>query len=302
MKQYLLCLLSILIFTTCKREPSVLLAQRWDFVAIDMPKLEKFLDHIGEESDNISVTMQKLFLGNKLILRKDSTFDLLLMKQYVHGIWKYDKTTKNIHLFDESAKKLDIQFGVDTLNSVALKIDTDEFAIEKLASGHVNDPFIGNYLFGKSYYQFYLKQSDDHYSKASEDPYSKENNWWRIKPSQPESDEQIKKRVLNHLNFWRLIFHDADKYQRPYVSYNWFASPLVVASNGVVMKLYDDVKNEWDENFYDSVQAHRGYELMRKCFSKKIKYLETDNKYRRDEDIIKQLTSNFLEATGMKKE
>src|SRR5581483_9412090 len=111
MKQFLLCILLILVFTTCKREPSALLAQRWDFVAMDMPKLEKFLDHIGEESDNMSVTMQKLFLGNKLILRKDSTFDLLLMKQYVHGTWKYDKATKSIHMFDESAKKLDIQFG-----------------------------------------------------------------------------------------------------------------------------------------------------------------------------------------------
>lgn len=166
----------------------------------------------------------------------------------------------------------------------------------------MNDPFVGRYLFGKAYYQFLLKQSDFHYSNLSNDPYSKENNWWRIKPSKPESDEQLKKRVLNHLAFWQLLFHDADKNDLPYVSYNWFASPLVIATNGVVMKFYDDVKNEWDQNFYDSVQAHKGYELMRKCFSKKIKYLQTDNKYLRNEDMIRQLTSNFLEATGVKKD
>jgi len=102
--------------------------------------------------------------------------------------------------------------------------------------------------------------------------------------------------VLNHLAFWQLLFHDADDKKRNHVSYNWFSSPLVVASNGVVMKFYDEVKKEWNQNFYDSVQAHLGYELMLKCFSKKIKYMQTDNKYLRNEDIIKQLTNNFLEA------
>jgi hypothetical protein len=269
---------------------------------MDMPKLEAFLERIGEDGDNMRTTMQKLFLGNKLILRDDSTFDMLLMKHYIHGKWQYKKENHTLRLMDGSAKKINIEFGVDTVNVSFLKIDTDEFAIERLATPHLNDPFIGRYLFRKAYYQFLLKQSEEHYSNLFNDPYSKENNWWRIKPSQPESDEQIKKRVLNHLAFWQLLFHNADKNDAPYVSFNWFSSPLVIAANGVVMKFYDDVKNEWDENFYDSVQAHKGYEFMRKCFSKKIKYLQTDNKYLRDADIIKQLTKNFLDSMGMKKD
>jgi len=48
-------------------------------------------------------------------------------------------------------------------------------------------------------------------------------------------------------------------------------------------------------------KPHLGYELMLKCFSKKIKYMQTDNKYLRNEDIIKQLTNNFLEATDKQK-
>jgi len=303
MKKLLVCILSLMFaFINCKRDSSALLTERWDFIAMDMPGLEKFLYEVRAEDDDINVTMKKLFLGNKLILRKDSSFDLLLMKQYIHGTWKYETGKRSLRLYDESAKKLNIQFGVDTLNSNSLHVDTDEFAIEKLVADHVSDPFIGSYLFHKPYYQFFLRQANDHYSSLSKDPYSKENNWWRIKPRQPESDEQITRRVLNHLTFWQLLFHDADEYNRPYVAYNWFASPLVVASNGVVMKLYNDVKNEWDQNFYDSVQAHEGYELMRKCFSKKIKYLETDNKYLRNEDIIKQLKRNFLESTNTKRD
>lgn len=61
MKQILLCILLVLVFVTCKRESSALLAQRWDFIAMDMPKVEIFLDKIKEEGDKMSVTMQKLF-------------------------------------------------------------------------------------------------------------------------------------------------------------------------------------------------------------------------------------------------
>jgi hypothetical protein len=242
--------------------------------------------------------MKKLFLDNKLILRNDSSFDMLLMKQYIHGIWRYYPEKKILDLLDESANKLKIEFGVDTVNEHLLHLDTDEFVVEKLAGNHINDPAVGNYLFRKPYYQFFLIEDNERFPNLSEDPYSRENNWWRMKPAVPESDEQIKKRILNHLAFWKLLFRDARENDRDYVSYNWFASPLVLASNGVVMKFYDDVKSEWDENFYDSVQARKGYEMMRKCFSKKIKYLETKNKYVRNEDIIKQLTGNFLEATG----
>ena len=301
MKLLLICSSFIIILAGCKRKPSALLAQRWNFIAMDMPKLKKFLYVISEENDDAEITMKKLFLDNKLILRKDSSFDMLLMKQYIHGIWKYDEQKRILKLFDESANKVNIEFGVDTINEHSLHLDTDEFAIEKLAANHLNDPSIGDYLFHKHYYQFFLTEDNEHFSKLSEDPFSRENNWWRIKPLHYENNEQIKNRVLNHLAVWQLLFHDARKNERAYVSYNWFSSPLVIASNGVVMKLYGDVKKEWDENFYDSVQAQKGYEMMRKCFSKKIKYLETDNKYLRNEDIIKQLTSNFLEAMNGEK-
>lgn len=288
--------LSILLVAGCRRDPSVFLAGRWNFASIDMPMVDKFLYEIHDDDDDAATTMKKLFLGNKLILRSDSSFDLLLMKQYLHGRWQYHPDTKSLNLLDASAKRLKIEFHVDTVNNSVLHIDTDEFTLQKVVSGHLTNPNAGSLLLHKAYYQFYLDEDPDHYRKLSSDPYSVMNNWWRIKPPAHESDEQIRKRVLNHLAFWQLLFHDADENNRPYISYNWFSSPLVIASNGVIMKLYEDVKTEWDENFFDSMDAHKGYELMRQCFSKKLSYLQTDNKYVRNEDIVKQLTRNFTEA------
>src|SRR6266542_2679292 len=141
----------------------------------------------------------KIFLGNKLILRKDSSFDMLPMKEYMHGRWSYNKETKHLSLSDESAKRHNIVFGVDAVNIYSLHVDTGEFAIKKLAEDHVQDNYIGNYLFHKAYYQFFLRADKDRYPDLSEDIYSKENNWWRIKPQQPESNEQIKKKCLTIL-------------------------------------------------------------------------------------------------------
>src|SRR5215471_13573176 len=117
MKLLLSCIFFAIICAGCKRESTDFLAQRWNFVAIDMPKLQKFLNVISEGDDDPAITMKKLFLDNKLILRKDSSFDMVLMKQYVHGKWQYDAAKKTIDLFDESANKLNIEFGVDTVNA-----------------------------------------------------------------------------------------------------------------------------------------------------------------------------------------
>jgi hypothetical protein len=218
----------ITILASCKKDSSAWLAQRWNFVSMDMPRLQVFLNAISEENDDADITMKKLFLANKLILRRDSSFDLLLMKQYIHGTWHYNRQRKILDLFDASANKLHIQFGVDTVDANSLYLDTDEFAIEKLAGNHLNDPSIGSYLFHKSYYQFFLTADKERFSRLVEDPYSKDNNWWRMKPLRRETDEQINERVLNHLAFWQLLFHDAQKNDREYVSYNWFSSPSLL--------------------------------------------------------------------------
>jgi hypothetical protein len=76
--------------------------------------------------------------------------------------------------------------------------------------------------------------------------------------------------VLNHLAFWQLFFHDADKKERVYVSYNWFSSPLVVGSNGVVLKLYDDVKKNGTRIFMTHPSHAKDMSLCANASAKKL--------------------------------
>lgn len=293
----LLLSLCVLVCAGCKEEPAAALVNRWDFVALKTPEMHKILPNLGSSGTDIETMMRQFLLDYKLILRKDSSFDLVLFRQYVHGKWNYDPETKYLHLHDASAGRFNLVFHIDTVNANVLKLDLDEFGMDKLTALHATDENGYRHLQGKAYCQFLLTVNNDRYRDATDDPYSMENNWWRMKPSEPEADERIKERVLNHLRFWELIFTDAEDYEREWVSYNWFASPLVIAVNGAQLSFYKEVQRQWDCNFFDSSDAQKGYALMRKCFSKKINYLKTENKYRRSADMIHQLTDNLVNAT-----
>jgi len=296
MKQLICCLILLISLAACKRDSSDLLVGRWDFSSLEMPGMPDFLYEIKKTGDDNALTFKKFLLGDKLILRKDSTFDLVMLKQYIHGSWKYDKENKNLFLKDVSANKLNMTVRIDSVNAVRLIFDIDEFSLNKIVNLHAADNNYYDLLQNKSYCQFYLDVDREQYSDLKNDPYSIENNKWRVKPFEQETDKQIKERVFNHLDFWQNLFADAQEKERSYVAYSWFDSPLVVAENGVKLEFYDEHKREWDQNFYDSTDANKGYQMMRKCFSKKLKFMETDDKYKRHEDVIKQLKTNYTEA------
>ena len=296
MKKLFCCFILAISLAACKRDSSELLVGRWDFSSLEMPDMPDFLYEIKKTGDDNALTFKKFLLGDKLILRKDSTFDLVMLKQYIHGSWKYDKESKNLFLKDVSANKLNMTVRIDSVNALRLIFDIDEFSLNKIVNLHAADNNYYDLLQNKSYCQFYLDINREQYSDLKNDPYSIENNKWRVKPFEQETDKQIKERVFNHLDFWQNLFADAQEKERSYVAYSWFDSPLVVAENGVKLEFYDEHKREWDQNFYDSTDANKGYQMMRKCFSKKLKFMETDDKYKRHEDVIKQLKANYTEA------
>ena len=296
MKKLLCFLLITTSLFSCKKDPSALLIGRWDFMKLEMPGMYDLISDIKYTGDNDETAMQRFLLGNKLVLRKDSTFDLVMLKQYIHGTWAYDKTSQNLFLKDASSAKFDLTVRIDSITSNKLIFDIDQFTLNKFIDKHAAENNFYHMLMNKSYCQFYLTIDKDRYSNLEEDPYSIENNKWRVQPAKAESNNEIKQRVLNHLTFWQNLFADAQEFDKAYISYNWFDSPLIIASNGVQLEYYNQHKLEWDQNFYDSAQANKGYQMMRQCFNKKIDFMQTDNKYRKQEDVIQQLKTNYLEG------
>ena len=293
MKKLCCCLLFACVLFSCKKDPAEFLVGRWDFSRLEMPQMYDLIGNIKDARDNDAIALKRFLLGNKLILRSDSTFDMVILKQYMHGNWRYNKSNQHLELDDASGNELDLVVRIDSITPNRLIFDIDQFSLNKIVNKHSSANNYYDLLLNKAYCQFYLDLDKDKYSNLEDDPYSIYNNRWRVKPVTAETDQQIKERVLNHLGFWKLLFKDGQEFDRPYISYNWFDSPLVVAGNGVQLDYLYKHDKEWMQNFYDSAQAQKGYALMDKSFEQKIKFKKTDNKYEKQEDMVRQLMENL---------
>jgi len=295
MKKILLATLLIITAVCCKKSPGKMIAGRWEFKdaspiysgsAGNNPETSREPD----EEDAPAFSTQGMF-GNRLILRSDGTFDVCLLQAYMHGNWRYDEKQKQLKMTNERGKD-SFTIKVDSVGSRFLELDVDSFFIKKVvALSHKKDS-VDTSLDSIISCRFFFIKSTDRYSSLDKDPYSIVNNQWRVKPGQPESDAMLKQRVLNHLKFLQLIFKDALDKNKEQVTYNWFNTPLIIANNGVALKFFDDIKEDWSKNFYDTAEARKGYWELNKAFRNKIKYLQTDNYFEKKTDMFQQMINN----------
>jgi len=285
--------LIIISFTCCKKSPDKLIAGRWDFigaspVTADSSEITSQYNPSSNEQVTYTDFSEKSFAGNKLILRNDGIFDLSLFQAYLHGKWNFTAKQKLLKLFNETQKDSFV-LRIDSISSNYIELNCDSNFINRIQGLSHRDtsgmPVITSCT-------FYLYKNRDRYANQENDPYSIVYNKWRIKPQQQENQQQIKERVLNHLEFLRMIFKDADDKNRTTVSYNFFNTPLIIASNGIALKYFEDIQEDWSKNFFDSAQAHTGYRELRKSFSKKINHLQTDNLFEKKTDMFRQMIEN----------
>jgi len=296
MKKLLLATLLITTAVCCKKTPGKLLTGRWEFkdaypVYTDSANIDAEVpEETGEENSVADFSSRGMF-GNRFILRNDGTFDICLLQGYMHGNWRYDEKQKQIKMANETDKD-SFAIKVDSIGSRFLELNADSFFIKKVvALSHKKDT-VSTSLDSIMSCKFFLVKSTDRYSSLDKDPYSIINNQWRVKPTQPENDVQLKQRTLNHLQFLQLIFEDALDKNKEQVTYNWFNTPLIIAGNGVALKFFDDVKQDWSKSFYDTTQARKGYWELNKAFRKKIKFLQTDNIFEKKADMFQQMINN----------
>lgn len=251
----------IIAFTSCFNSPQNTISHRWNFAGVDMPGVRGFIDSISSTGQEAKDAMEEFFRGNELILRKDNTFDIAVFKHYVHGIWKYDETNKRLTLTDDAGLLQPIVWNVENFNNLALQIQIDANNLQKLIPSFQYSTTGYSYLLKNNVFTFFLSRNGDIYWQDKNDPYSKVNNLWRIKPNAPETDAQILERVNRHLKFCKLVIKDA--MDKGYLSFNWFVTPLIINVHGAGLRGYDDARQEWESNFYDSTQAEKGYKLLR---------------------------------------
>jgi hypothetical protein len=98
-------------------------------------------------------------------------------------------------------------------------------------------------------------------NKAVKDPFNILLHEWRIKPDAAESKEQIKKRVLQYLNFLEVFYEHAMENSLENPGGTWYAQPVKFYSNKVSMAYADELM-DWYNCFYNDEQGIEGYKLL----------------------------------------
>jgi len=291
--RFLLASVLFMFISGCFLSADYTIQNRWDFEYSNAP----LFDGVKQNMDIKMTGMdpyKKVFLNSKFIIRSNHTFDIVLFDNYVHGNWEYDKENGKL-VCTPVNRKQPIVFRVDSVRSDLLQLRWDSTALLAFGNFH-NSRFLDDEGWFTRSRQTVFRLSPDElsYSKESKDPYSGENNQWRIKPAAPESPAQIKERIKNHVHFFILLYDDAQRNETNYVSYEWFVSPLLPASNGIALRHYSRIKDQWENYFYDSTQAMQGYQLLEKAFDKKIDFpIKIDSKFQRNIVMLEQVLKNM---------
>lgn len=281
----------ILLFNSCTFFDSNSITKRWSFDYANAPIIKDLAD--SAKIINILAPYKQVFVGSKLILRKDKSFDCVLFDNYLHGIWEYDEDNQQLFL-TPCHQKQTIRLAIDSVDPKLLqfRIDSINFLKWKEFRNPVNSK--EGWFTHNRQVIFRMAKDKEEYTNPEKDPYNLQNNKWRIKPIQSENSEEIKQRVKQHLLFFKLLFDDAYTNDNEFVAYNWFVSPVLPANNGIALKKYGKIKKGWEGCFYDSTQAIQGFELLRYSFNRHLEFPgEVQNKFKQGSIMIDQLLQNM---------
>jgi len=95
-----------------------------------------------------------------------------------------------------------------------------------------------------------------------EDPFYPANNLWRVRPSNPETNEQIRMRVKNCVHFYSLFFLDNHQRQEEEIAFTRLPSCFIWYNGGIGIQPRPKLDKSWMDCFYSVDQAMTGYGLI----------------------------------------
>ena len=95
-----------------------------------------------------------------------------------------------------------------------------------------------------------------------EDPFYGENNKWRTKPKNKETDEQIRNRLLNYILHFAYILQSSTQRDQSVVSFTNSMGIIRVYRGGIGRVRSANIPKDWTNCFYDQEDATKAYELF----------------------------------------
>ena len=114
----------------------------------------------------------------------------------------------------------------------------------------------------------------------SQDPFALGTNRWRLPARHKESDAEIRRRLLNHCQFWEAYFAWALKYRLDNVDVRSTPTPIKIWGNGFTLKPFAELPPAWKRYFYDLEDCRKANDMLKDIFENRtISWAHTDNKF-----------------------
>lgn len=167
-----------------------------------------------------------------------------------YGTWTFDNATKIITVNNTIDKTKDIY-------KIARLTDDELVLVNVGVNSSTNLKFIS---------------SGKRFQNAYDEPYLLENNRWRIKPKQKESDSAIHQRLKDNLRFFILFYKSVLAKDDKSVSFWGLPSCFKWYGGAIYLKREDELKENWIDCFYNKEQAMQAYELGSRLLSQKYNW------------------------------
>lgn len=103
-------------------------------------------------------------------------------------------------------------------------------------------------------------------------------NKWRTKPVQPESDEAIRARLKQVIDYYSGYFANISGNNIPYFNIEKLLCPIKFYSGGIGMKKFK-ADDAWTKVYFDSTDAHKAHGMLDHAFDKLKGYPDRGNNF-----------------------
>lgn len=99
-----------------------------------------------------------------------------------------------------------------------------------------------------------------------------QENTWRIKPTRKETDEEVKARARQHLDYLIRYFEGVKKNKQGYFETGIISSPFVFYAHGLGLSRETPFALRWRESFFDEENADQAFTYLRAALRSVKKY------------------------------
>ncbi len=129
----------------------------------------------------------------------------------------------------------------------------------------------------------YLKGSEVFWPDADKNPYNKINSEWRVKPGEAESDEALRARLKDCIQFYQYFFKGYVESKSTEIDFSGLPSCFKWYQGGIFVQNEKKLDRKWINCFYSTEQALHSRQIMEDALSKKYDWDTTERNW------IKQL-------------